>query len=299
MNLSKYFTKEVRIGIAGITALCVLVYGINYLKGIHLFKPTSYFFVKYSNINGLSKSSPVFADGFKIGIVRDIHYDYHHPGNVTVEVELDQHMQIPKGSSAELVTEMLGTVKMNILLTSNPESYNIGDTIPGTTNNGLMETVTSIVPKLEELVSKLNVTLDTVQSILVQGDIPTTLTHVKNTAANLDVTTKHLASLMRNDIPQITSKINTIGDNLIDITGNLKEIDYEGTFRKIDETIANVKLFTEKLNSKDSSLGLLLNDREFYDNLNATTENAASLLEDLQTNPKRYVHFSIFGRKQK
>jgi len=139
----KYFTREVKIGLAGIISLCMLVYGINYLKGINMFKPSSYFYVKYNNIQGLAKSSPVFADGFRIGIVRDIFYDYTHPGNVTVEVELDNEMRIPKGSHAELVTEMLGTVKMNLILSINPnEAYSIGDTIPGTVNNGLMEAVT-------------------------------------------------------------------------------------------------------------------------------------------------------------
>ena len=75
----KYITKEVRIGIAGIAALCILVYGINYLKGINMFKPSSYFYVKFQNVNGLTKSSPVFADGFRVGIVRDLYYDYTQP----------------------------------------------------------------------------------------------------------------------------------------------------------------------------------------------------------------------------
>ena len=103
----KYITKEVRIGIAGIVALCVLVYGINWLKGIHMFQPSSYFYAKFQNVNGLTKSSPVFADGVRVGIVRDIEYDYVNPGNVIVEVELDTELRIPKGSSAELVSELM------------------------------------------------------------------------------------------------------------------------------------------------------------------------------------------------
>ena len=122
--MMKYFTKEVKIGIAGLVALFMLIYGINYLKGINMFKPSSYYYVRYSNINGLAKSSPVFADGFRIGTVRDIYYDYTHPGNVTVEVEMDTEMRVPKGSTAELVTDMLGTVKMTLLSANNPrESY--------------------------------------------------------------------------------------------------------------------------------------------------------------------------------
>lgn len=127
----KYITKEVRIGIAGIVALCVLIYGINWLKGIHMFQPSSYFYAKFENVNGLTKSSPVFADGVRVGIVRDIYYDYAKPGNVIVEVELDTELRIPKGSSAELVSELMGGVRMNILLANNPrEKYAVGDTIP-------------------------------------------------------------------------------------------------------------------------------------------------------------------------
>ena len=125
-------TKEVKIGMAGIVALCVLIYGINYLKGIHLFKPTSYFYVQFQDINGLTKSSPVFADGFRVGIVRALHYDYTRPGNVLAEIEVEPDLRIPKGSTAELVAEMLGGVKMTLLLANNPrERYQVGDTIPG------------------------------------------------------------------------------------------------------------------------------------------------------------------------
>ena len=152
MNIKKYFTKEVRIGIAGIIALCVLVYGINYLKGIHLFKPTSYFYVKFQNVNGLTKSSPVFADGFRVGIVRELYYDYEHPGNVVAEIDVEPDLRIPKGSSAELATEMLGGVRMNLLLANNPrEKHAIGDTIPGNLNNGMMGQVGEMVPQLEKM----------------------------------------------------------------------------------------------------------------------------------------------------
>ena len=144
----KYITKEVRIGIAGIIALCVLVYGINWLKGIHMFQPSSYFYAKFENVNGLTKSSPVFADGVRVGIVRDIYYDYAKPGNVVVQVELDTELRIPKGSSAELVSELMGGVRMNILLANNPrEKYAVGDTIPGKLNNGMMESVAQLMPK--------------------------------------------------------------------------------------------------------------------------------------------------------
>ena len=296
----KYITKEVRIGIAGIIALCVLVYGINYLKGINMFKPSSYFYVKFRNVNGLAKSSPVFADGVRVGIVRDIYYDYNQAENVVVEVELDTELRIPKGSSAELTSELMGGVRMDILLANNPrEKYAIGDTIPGKLNNGMMESVAALMPQIEQMLPKLDSIMTSLNTILGDQSIPATLHSVEKMAANLEVTSGQLKVLMGRDIPQLTGKLNTLGDNFISISDNLKKIDYANTFNEIEQTLANVKIVTEKLNSKDNTVGLLLNDPQLYNNLNATTANAASLLEDLKEHPKRYVHFSLFGKKEK
>ena len=296
----KYITKEVRIGIAGIIALCVLVYGINYLKGINMFKPSSYFYVKFKNVNGLAKSSPVFADGVRVGIVRDIYYDYNQAENVVVEVELDTELRIPKGSSAELTSELMGGVRMDILLANNPrEKYAIGDTIPGKLNNGMMESVAALMPQIEQMLTKLDSIMTSLNTILGDQSIPATLHSVEKMAANLEVTSGQLKVLMGRDIPQLTGKLNTLGDNFISISDNLKKIDYANTFNEIEQTLANVKIVTEKLNSKDNTVGLLLNDPQLYNNLNATTANAASLLEDLKEHPKRYVHFSLFGKKEK
>ena len=298
--IMKYITKEVRIGIAGIAALCILVYGINYLKGIHMFKPSSYFYVKFHNVNGLTKSSPVFADGFRVGIVRDLYYDYTQPGKVVAEIDVNTDLRIPKGSTAELATEMLGGVKMNLLLANNPrEKYQVGDTIPGTLNNGMMEKVATMMPQLEKMLPKLDSILGSLNTVLADPAIPATLHNVQNLTANLTVTSGQLQTLMNKDIPQLTGKLNTIGDNFVLISNNLKEIDYATAMQSIDSTLANVKMLTDKLNRKDNTVGLLLNDPSLYNNLNATTANAASLLEDLKSHPKRYVHFSLFGKKDK
>jgi phospholipid/cholesterol/gamma-HCH transport system substrate-binding protein len=299
-KIKQVFTKEVRIGITGIVSLFILIYGINYLKGINLFKPASYFYVKYTNIHGLTVSSPVFTNGYKIGLIHDIHYDYDNPGNVVVVVELDAHARIPKGSWAELEPEMLGSIKMNLILANNPgESYAIGDTIPGKENKGMTASVSALIPQVEQMLPKLDSILTSLNRILGDENIPATLQSIRNTSANLEVSTAQLNTLMRRDIPQLTAKMNTIGDNFITISNGLKAIDLDATFSKIDSTLYNIKLITERLNRKDNSVGLLLNDPGFYNKLNATANNAASLLEDLQAHPKRYVHFSLFGRKTK
>ncbi|MBQ8770533.1 MAG: MCE family protein [Bacteroides sp.] len=292
--------KEVKIGIIGIAALAMLFFGINYLKGVRMFHASSYYYVEYTDINGLATSSPVFASGYKVGLVREIQYNHANPGHVVVEVELDKGMQIPKGSTGELVTEMLGTVKMNLKLNLQSKEYcQPGDTLPGIVNNGLMGVAEGIMPKVEQLMPKMDSILNSLNQLLANPALRGTLENTERLTANLDVTTRQLNKLMQNDLPQITGRMITIADNFSTISESLKGINYAETFQKIDSTLQNVQLLTSKLNSKDNTVGLLFNDPTLYNNLSATTANAASLLEDLQAHPKRYVHFSLFGRKDK
>lgn len=293
--------KEVKIGLAGIASLLILFFGINYLKGINMFKPESYYYVEFTNINGLATSSPVFANGLKVGLVRDIQYNYQKPGHVVVGIEMDQAMRLPKGSRAELVTEMLGTVKMNMLLNNDSqEYYNPGDTLAGEANEGIMGAAEKdLLPKLTQMMPKMDSILSSLNKLLADPALTKTLHNAEQLTASLNATSRQLHSLMSTDIPQLTGNVTAITEDLKAISGNLKNVDYAATFSKIDSTLQNVHLLTEKLNRKDNSLGLLMNDPELYNNLNATTANAASLLKDLQEHPKRYVHFSLFGRKDK
>ena len=292
--------KEVKIGFIGIVALAMLFFGINYLKGVRMFHPSSYYYVEYTNINGLTVSSPVFASGYKIGTVRDIQYNHANPGHVVVEVEVDEGMQIPRGSTGELVADMLGNIKMNLILNlSNKEYCHPGDTLPGMVNNGLMGVAEGIMPKVEQLMPKMDSILHSLNQLLAHPALKATLENTERLTANLDVTTRQLNKLMQNDLPQITGRMVTIADNFATISENLKGIDYAETFQKIDATLQNVQTLSDKLNSKDNTVGLLLNDPTLYNNLSTTSANAASLLEDLQAHPKRYVHFSLFGRKDK
>ena len=293
--------KEFKIGLAGIAALIILFCGIKYLKGINMFKPESYYLVEFENVNGLPESSPVFANGFKIGLVRDIKYNYQHPGHVLVGIELDQNMKVPVGSRAELVTEMLGTVKMNILLNlENTEYISQNDTIPGFANNGLLGAAESdLLPKLQQMLPKMDSILASVNKLLADPALTQTLHNAEQLTSSLNATSQQLNKLMSNDVPQMTENVNAITANLKTISDNLKGVDYASTLSKVDSTLENVRLLTDKLNQKDNTLGLLMNDSSLYQNLNATAANAASLLKDLETHPKRYVHFSLFGKKDK
>lgn len=293
-------TKEIKIGLAGVVALALLVIGINYFKGVNLFQSTASYYIKFTDINGLAKSSPIFADGYRVGVVSDINYDYANAGNVVVRIDVDPSLRIPKGSTAELTSDFLGAVRMSLLLANNPREKQIpGDTINGSVNAGLMGKAANMVPQLEQMLPKLDSILIALNTLLNNPTIPATLQNVESLTASLNANSRQLESLMKNEVPQLTSKLNEIGDNFAVISANLKEIDYATTMNKVDATLANVKSITDKLEQNDNTVGLLLNDPTLYNNLTETTANAANLLEDLQRHPKRYVHFSIFGKKDK
>ena len=299
--MKEYMSKEVKIGLAGIISLLILFFGINYLKGISMLKPESYYYIDFTNVNGLTQSSPVFTNGFKVGIVRDIKYNHNNPGHIIVGVEMEPDIKIPTGSQAEVVMEMLGTVKMNLNFDYNSQTYyEEGDTLYGIANEGLMGAAEkNIVPQIEKMLPKLDSILGSLNKILNSPSLNNTLKNTEELTASLNATGKQLNNLMSNDIPKLTNNVTTISENLKDISANLKDVDYAATIKKADSTIHNVLLLTDKLNRKDNTLGLLLNDSSLYNNLNATSANAASLLFDLKAHPKRYVHFSLFGKKDK
>ena len=164
---------EVKIGITGVVAIVALFLGIKFLKGANLFSSSEKYYISFSNTKGLTKSSAVYADGYKVGIVSDIHYDYNHPGEVVVEIDTEKGLRIPKGSSAQLDEALLGGCTLNMLLATNlREAYHPGDTIKGSDVSGLMAKVGGMVPQLEEVVAKVDTLVATLNTLLSNPNLP-------------------------------------------------------------------------------------------------------------------------------
>mgnify|MGYP000042093108 FL=1 len=299
----KYFTKEVKIALVAIAGVVVLFFGMNFLKGLNIFSSEDNYYVQFSDITGLSSSSPVYADGFKVGVVKDIIYDYSHTEGSKVLIGVDKQLRIPQGSSAEIVSDMLGNVKVNLLLANNPrEKVAPGGLIKGMINDGAMGKLQDMVPAVEKMLPKLDSIMTSLNAILADPAIRQSLHNVQAITDNLTTSTAQLNTLMaglNKNVPGMMSKANNVLDNTETLTANLAAVDVASTMRQVDQTIANVQQLTAKLNSKEGSLGLLMNDTQLYDNLNSTMRNADSLVIDLRQHPKRYVHFSVFGRKDK
>lgn len=307
----KFLTKEVRIALMAIVAIILLFIGINFLKGINVFKASNTYYVKFHNINGLAVSNPVYANGYPVGIVRTIDYDYSRTDNVIVGIELDKAMRVPCGTRAELEAELMGGVKMTLLLGPNPtQNLSPGDSIEGGMHVGSLNKLEAMLPAVEQLIPKLDSILTNINRLTADPALAQTLHNTAALTANLKAASAQIDGMMKNDVPGLIDKLDRIGSNVETLSGNLSRVDVDGTMRQVSTTLNGVQqltnnlvgttnLLNDRLNSRDNTLGLFLNDRSVYDRLNSTMGNADSLMLDLRMRPKRYVHFSIFGRKDK
>lgn len=292
--------REFKIGITGIIALIILFFGMKFLKGMKLFDGNVSYFLSFKDAKGLSKSSTVYADGFDIGIVKNVVYDYDHPGNVVVEISVNRNVKIPHGTIAQLDEAVLGGCTLNMTMGPNPaDRYMPGDTIVGQAANGLMSAAADVMPKVEQVLAHVDSLIQTLNALANNPNLVQILANAEQVSANLNESSQQLNKLLEKDIPQMAKTFNQAGENAVTLTNNLAQLDLQPTLNRVNQTIEQVQQATLKLNATDNSLGLLLNDTALYGNLNTTVNSATNLLQDLKENPHRYVHFSLIGKKAK
>lgn len=296
-------TKEIKIALVAIVGILIMYFGINFLKGMNLFSTNNAYYMTFDDIQGLGASTPIYADGYKVGTVDGLEYDYKENGPIKVKVDIVKDLRIPQGSKAEIVKDLMGNLQVNLLLANNPrERVEPGGIIPGAVNGGMMDKAANLIPVVEKMLPKLDSILTSVNALLADPALAASLHNVETITSNLTVSTRELNTLMaglNKQVPGMIGKANGVLDNTNRLTANLASLDVQGTLNKVNQTLESAHQFTEKLNSNQGSLGLLMNDTKLYDNLTSTMGHADSLVIDLKAHPKRYVHFSVFGRKDK
>lgn len=301
--MKKLFSREVIIGASVLIALLALVFGINYLKGVNIFKAANYYYASYTNVAGLSQSAPVTVNGYKVGLVREIAYEYDNPGHVKVELSLDRQLRIPEGTQAAIVTDMLGTATIELRMGASSRYLEVGETLQGVEVAGMMDklstellpTVMQIAPHIDSLVVALTAVasdpalLSSVRRLdVIMSNLESSTTQLNNAMKSVPVIVGNANTTMAN-VSEISANISQVSKALASLSDDLKDMPLDSTMRNINRITANLDEATSKLNSTNSSLGLLLNDPGLYNNINNSAAHIDSILIDLKKQPKRYI----------
>ena len=248
-------------------------------------------------------SSPIYSNGYRVGVVEDVIYDYNGSNQIIAVLGLNNKMHLPNGTKAEISKDLMGNVELDLILGPNPlDQMEPGDTIFGHIQQGALAKASEIIPQVQQMIPKIDSILYNVNLLLSDPALLNSLHNVDQITTNLSMTTnelKHLSANLKTQVPGMIEKADNVLDNTNTLTKNLSDLDIAMTMAKVNNTLQNVEQMTAKLNSSDGTLGLLMRDQELYRNATSTMGHVDSLMIDLKQHPKRYVHFSLFGRKDK
>lgn len=291
--------KELTIGGLALLALALLIFGIDFLKGINVFKAANYYYVQYTDVEGLAISAPVNLNGFKVGQVREISYEYDNPGHVRVELSLDKELKLPRGTQAVLTTDLLGTASITLRPSATGDKHSVGDTLEGITDKGLMGGVSGMMPTVEAIFPKIDSLLTNLNAIVGDPALTASVRRLDDITANLAVTTRRLSAMMASmqpvvgDVKNVTANMDSITGDISVLSARLREMPVDSLTADLAATIANLNELSEQLKNPDGSLGMLMNNPELYNNLNTTIGSLDSLFVDIKRNPKRYISIKL------
>ncbi len=298
--MKKLFTREILIGLILFLGLAVLFVGIDYLKGMSVFKSANLCYVSFKNVSGLAVASPVTLNGMKVGQVTGIEYQYDNPGNVKVIVDLDKHVRITKGSKMLLATSLLGSAELAIDMAPGNTFYSEEEMIPGERAADMMSDVTEqILPEVVKMLPQLNSIIAHIDTLVANPALNRSVERLDAISKNLEVMSQRLAAVSGRIDPilanttDLTSDLTAISADLKEVSGELKKLPLTETMDNVKVTTDNLAAISSSLNSKDSSLGMLLNDKGLYNHLDSTLLSLDSILIDLRKNPKKYVNFKL------
>lgn len=293
--MKKFWTKEVKIGLSAILCLIILFTGIQFLKGINVVQPINYYTFTFKNVDELMVSSPVTVNGYKVGVVHEIQYDYNSNNQVFVMVNLDKELRISRDSKITLSKGLMGGA--TVVIDINPyvsEYYQPGDTIAGNMGNDLLGNVAGMMPEINVLLSKLDSILGSVQTLVSEPALLSAVQRLDGITANLEGTTGELNKMMGDEVPTIMKNVTSITQNVDSLTTALNQLPIENTINSINQLVNNIEEATAGLNTTDNTAGLILNDAALYEKLNDAVNNLDSLLVDIRLNPKRYINIKVF-----
>jgi len=303
------YAREIKVGLLAAICLFLLFFGFNFLKGVNIFSPTNSYHGVYTNLHGLEEQAAVIIRGHKVGQVDAIHYDFTRDSAFTIDISVNKDIALPQGTQMALVPNgLLGGMAVELVLpkesgVKSQESRDYiaqGAYLPTTYVPGLMESLQ------DELIAKVANAVEHVDSLVAQlngqleGDhLKATLANVDRISSDLTDVSADLKGLMATQVPTIVNNADTAIANLNVIVADIKEANLKATVARVDTAVNGVNSLIAEVRSGEGTVGQLLYNKSLYNHIDAAVLSADSLLTDLKAHPKRYVHFSVFGKKDK
>ena len=288
------YSRELKVGVLAIICLVILYFGFNFLKGINIFSPTKVYVGTFDRINGLTAQAPVYIKGYQVGLVESIQYDFKQYPAFIVNVSIDKTIELPRGTQMALVADgLLGGGAIELQLPNMPNRampYQKGDTLPTQIVPGLIDNLqTGILANLDSLLAEANTLLASLNDQMSEGSLYATLQNIEQITQNLAISSKDLRALTHNQLPTIMDKADATIQGLNDIVDDVKAANIQGTVGMVDSTLNTLNA---ALQSQEGTVGMLLNDKTLYDNLNNALQdldqallNVDSIMVSIKSRP--------------
>lgn len=285
------------IGITTVATLLMFYFGFNFLKGIHIFDKSKMYYMTFMDLQDVERSSKVSLNGYKVGNVRSIDFDYKGLGHAVLAVALDGSLELPEGTVGVIQSNPLGGPYVELLLPKEVQEGIIRprDTIVGIPSQDMLATLKDeLVPNLNRAAISLDSLLGKLHALASDPMIHQTLGEVQKSASSIRSSSQKVDMMLSKEMPVILDHLDSSAKSIAEMSGKLNQAELDQVVKNLSAVVVDLKGFMTKLNEEEGSLGKLLNDPKLYDRLAKTTQSADSLLMDIQANPKKYVHFSLF-----
>ena len=302
------YAREIKVGVLATVCIFLLFFGFNYLKGVNIFSSIHSFHGVYTNIHGLELQAPVYIRGYKVGQVDNIDYDFTRDSSFTVDISIKRNINLPEGTRMALVSDgIMGGMAIELILPATEVASKediaylpTGATIPTTVVPGLLDGLQeSVIQPLSNTLASLDTLVGQLQAQLDNNHIESILSNADIAVADLQSSSKQLKQVMSHQVPSVITKLDTTMSDLQQVVTDVKAANIKATVARVDTALNNVNYLIADFRSPNGTVGMLLNDKGLYNHIDSAVVSVDSLLVDLKANPKRYVHFSLFGAREK
>ena len=321
----KKISREFKIGMLVVVSVALLFMGVNYLKGINLFQQQRTFYAVYPNVDGLAESNPVILNGFKIGIVRDVRLNPNGDGTLLVQVLInDNGLKIPSDSKAKIFTsDLFGSKAVKMELGQSLVMAEPNDTLQSEMEEDLATSLQNgfepLKAKIDELTGDIDIIITNMKAVFedsaTQGlpkvfeSLQRTMETLEQTSLSIDMAVDEnrlkLSAIMSNaqsitqNLQNNNASLSKVIKNFESISDSLAQVDIKQTLIKTDKAMSDFAAIVEKIERGEGTIGMLINNDSLHTALMSTNQELDMLINDIYENPWRYIHVSIFGKKEK